>query len=131
MQNHPVKFMIVIVLGAAAYYALSSALLPWAPVLAPRAGGLAARQLANTVVLLALSIPFALILASRRLSLKAPIFAAICIALLGLVAPALPSFFLIFKTGFWVGSAALDLAKFAVALPLLTWLAVRWLPSNA
>ncbi len=130
MQNSLVKFMTVVVFGAAAYYALASALLPWAPVLVPRPGGYVALQLANTAVLLALSIPFALILASRRLSLKAPILAAICIALLGLVAPALPSFSLTFQPSVAGGSAALDFAKFALALPLLTWLVVRWLPSN-
>ncbi len=130
MRNSLLKFMIVVVLGAAAYYALASTLLPWAPVLVRYSSGYAALQLANTVVLVALSIPFARMLASRKLSLKAPLVAAVCIALLGLVAPALPSFSLTFRPGFPGGSAALDFAKFALILPLLTWLIVRWLPSN-
>jgi len=130
MQTSLVKSSIVVVLGAIAYYVLASMLLPWAPMLAPAAGGYVALQLANTLVLVALSIPFALVLMSPRLSLKAPVVAALGIALLGLVAPSLPSAPLVLRPDITGVSAAIDLVKFVLVLPLLTWLAVRWLPSN-
>lgn len=130
MQTALGKSAIVVALGAVAYYALASTVLPWAPRLAPVASGYAALQLANTLVLFALSVPFALLLASPRLSLKAPVRLALCVALLGLVAPSLSSASLVLQPGIAGVSAAIDLVKFALVLPLATWLVVRWLPSR-
>lgn len=130
MHASQMKSGVVVVLGAVAYYALALTVLPWASRLAPAGGGYPALQLANTLVLVALSIPFALLLASPRLSLKAPVLVALGIALLGLVAPSLSSAPLVLRPGVAGASAAADFVKFALALPLVTWLAVRWLPSH-
>ena len=87
-------------------------------------------QLAHTAVVVAISLPIAIVLASRRLALRTPVLVALCISLLGLVLPVLPSIQLVFRPGWSGASAVLDYLKFTGTLPLLTWLALRWLPSN-
>lgn len=130
MDKSLMKSAVAVVVGAIVLYAAASLALPWAPVLFPSAGGYPAMQLAHTAVVVAISLPVALVLASRRLSLQAPVPVALCIAVLGLVLPVLPSVDLMFRPGWPGASAALDYLKFAGTLPLLTWLARRWLPSK-
>ena len=130
METSLVKSAIAVGLGAAVLYAAASFVLPWAPLLWPSAPTYPTMQLAHTIVVVAMCLPIALVVASRRLSLRAPVLVALFIALLGLVLPVLPSIHLVSSPGWQGVSAALDLLKFSVILPLLTWLALRWLPSN-
>ena len=130
MDKSLVKSAIAVVLGAIALYAAASLTLPWAPALFPPEGGYPTMQLAHSALVVAISLPLALVLASRRLSLRAPVPVALCISLLGLVVPVLPSIHLVFRPGWPGASAAIDYLKFAGTLPMLTWLALRWLPSN-
>jgi len=130
METSFVKSAVAVALGAAVLYAVASLALPWTPLLFPSAPTYPTMQLAHTIVVVAMCLPFALVVASRRLSLRAPVVVALFIALFGLVLPVLPSLHLVSSPG-WPGvSAALDLLKFTGILPLLTWLALRWLPSN-
>lgn len=119
-----------IAVGSCLYYLAASFLLPWAPALAPRGGGYVALQLANAAVLVAFSLPVAIALAWPTAPWRSPTLVALAIALLGLVAPVLPNATLVFQPGSAGLSAAADLIKFTLLLPLLTWLAGRWLPSN-
>lgn len=137
MDRQSLKLLLTVTMGAALYWLLASVTLPYAGVLLPRVAGLspftvyAAMHLTNWVVLLAISLPVALVLANGRLALSAPVLAASLIAMVGLAGPeavqaSLPA---------WVGaevrwSYALDLVKFALTLPVLTWLAKTRLPSN-
>jgi hypothetical protein len=92
--------------------------------------GYVALQLANTAALVVLSAPFAALLASGMLGLRAPVVVALVISLLGLVLPSLPGAALALRPGPAGGSAAIDFIKFAAVLPLITLVAARWLPSN-
>ena len=130
MQKSFLWTLVAIAVGGCLYYLLASLLLPWAPALAPQGGGHLALQLSNTAVLIAISLPFAIALAWATAPWRGPTLVALAIALLGLVAPVLPNATLVFQPGSTGLSAAADLIKFTLLLPLLTWLAVRWLPSN-
>jgi hypothetical protein len=89
-------------------------------------------QLAHTGGLLLASLPFAVAIALLRP--VHPVRIALAIAVIGLLAPALywhaitPDW--LRPTGIGLASAIVDYAKFVAALPLLTWLASRALPSN-
>lgn len=122
--------LVATAVGSCLYYLVASFLLPWAPTFAPRGGGNVALQLANTAVLVAFSLPLAIALAWPAAPWRFPTLVALAIALVGLVAPVLPNATLVFQSGSAGLSAAADLIKFTLSLPLLTWLAVRWLPSN-
>ncbi len=130
MQKSFVWTLVAIAAGGFLYYLLASLLLPWAPALAPRGGGYLPLQLSNTAVLIAISLPVAIALAWPTAPWRAPTLVALAIALLGLVVPVLPNATSLLQGGSAGLSAATDLVKFALLLPLLTWLAVRWLPSN-
>jgi hypothetical protein len=137
MDRETLKTTAAVALGAGLYWLSASFSLPYAGIFLPNVSGLApagvylVMHLTNAAVLIAFSVPFALVLASNRLSLHRPVLAGLAIASLGLVAPvALQT-----SIPHWAGagvrwSHAVDLAKFALMLPALTWLAITWLPSN-
>jgi hypothetical protein len=130
MDKSLVKSLVVTALGSAAYYGAASAALPWAPALTGSTINYLTLQLANSTVLVALSLPFAALFGSRFLKLRSPIVVAVAVALLGLLAPSVSSLPLVLRPWPAGASAALDLVKFAAVLPVLTWAAIRWLPSN-
>ena len=130
MDESLVKSLVVALGGGVAYCGAASATLPWAPVLTGSTASYLSLQLANTAVLGAVSLPFAVLLASPLLRLRSPVVAALAVALLGLLAPSASSLPYVFRPWPAGASAALDLVKFATVLPVLTWVAVRWLPSN-
>ncbi|MGV8940326.1 MAG: hypothetical protein ACOH1P_02165 [Lysobacter sp.] len=129
MDRIHLKNVNVIALGSVGYYYAAFLALPWTSVLACCSP--ARLQLANAALLLVVSIPFALALASSRLSLRNPVLLALAVSFLALVLPALPHFEELVTRPGWSGvSAALDYIKFAGTLPLVTWLVRRWLPLN-
>jgi hypothetical protein len=130
MDTSLVKSVVTVAVGSLAYYVLTAAALPWAPLLAPERSGYLAIQLANTAGLLLVSAPFAAVLTWPRMSLRFPALLALCVSLFGLVLPLLPSVELVLRPGAPGISAAVDLLKFMLVLPALTWLLARRLPSN-
>ena len=89
-------------------------------------------QLTHAGGLLLVSVPFAVAIAFVRPA--HPVRIALVVALLGIVVPSLyfqattPHW--LRPTGIGMASAAVDYVKFLAALPLVTWLASRVLPSN-
>jgi hypothetical protein len=137
MYQRLVRFLIVIAFGSFGYYLLGEVALPWSAWLMPatRPSHLLALfvllHLANTVVLVAISLPVAVALRSRVVRLGQPVLAALLIALCGLVVPTLPAVLFPRYMGSPVAlSGAVDLIRFAVVLPVLTWLLSSRLPSN-
>lgn len=131
MDTSLVRSGAAIAFGSAFYYLAAFIVLPWAGVLAPPIGSHMGLQVAHTFLMLVLSLPFALALASSRLAIPRPVLVALAVSFFALVLPALPNIGLTARPG-WSGvSAVLDYLKFLGTLPLLTWLACRWRPSSA
>ena len=130
MYRSLLKSLLVGTFAAAAYHVAADLALPWGPVFAPAAGGFVSLQIGNTAVLIALSIPFALALAWPGLALASPVAVAMLVTTVGLLMPSLPHASQALVPGAPGASVAIDLAKFVLVLPLLTWMAGRWLTSD-
>ncbi|EGD06998.1 hypothetical protein XVE_4810 [Xanthomonas vesicatoria ATCC 35937] len=137
MHQRFVRFLSVIALGSFGYYVKGKVALPWSAWLLPatRPSSLltlfVVLHLANTVILVAISLPIAMLLRSRLVRLRQPMLAALLIALCGLVAPTLQAVIFPRYVGTTVAiSGAVDLIRFALVLPVLTWLLSSRLPSN-
>lgn len=131
MDKSIVRSLVTLALGSAAYYGATAAALPWAPLLAVGMPSYLILQLANAVVLVGVSTPFALLLGSGLVKVRFPVLLAAAVALLGLVAPLLSELPLPLRPGVAGASAAIDLVKFATVLPFLTWVAARRLASSS
>jgi len=126
MDRSITRSLVTLALGSAAYYGATAVALPWAPLLAGGTPSYLSLQLVNTAVLVGVSTPFALLLGSGWLKVRFPVLLAAAVALLGLVAPLLSELASLLRA-----SPAIDVIKFAAVLPFLTWVATRWLPTNA